>query len=131
MLGGCVQHSRFCGLQEGQESRLWDLDLMPTPDALMGTNLPDLLSLARTLVRSRSEAITALATAGLLTWAILQLTGLLQLAAVWLTAELIFFGYQRFRCDIKAHRWHTGKLQASVLVKLKWCTHQACRVAPA
>ena len=70
---------------------------MSAPSDLLRMTLPAILPLARTLVRSRSEAVVALSAASGLVWALLQLHGLWQLLAGWLIAELVFFGYQRWR----------------------------------
>ena len=55
---------------------------MSAPTDLLRMNLPKLLPLGRTLIRSRIEAVSALSAAATLVWAVLQLTGLLWLSTL-------------------------------------------------
>lgn len=64
---------------------------------ILRLDMSRLWPLAKTLFRSRGDAVALLTVAAVSVWGILQLSGRLQLAAVWLSAELIFFAYQRWR----------------------------------
>ena len=67
-----------------------------SPD-VVSIDVNKLLALGRTLIRSRLDAVVLLTGAATVAWAVVSLTGLWQLAAVWLAAELVFFAYQRWR----------------------------------
>ena len=56
------------------------------------------LSLGRNLIRSRKEAVIALGAAATTVCAIFCTSGLWQLCAAWALIELLFCGFQRYRC---------------------------------
>ena len=64
---------------------------------VMQLDMSRLWHLARTLFRSRADAVALLTVAVVSVCGILQLSGWLQLAAGWLSVELAFFAYQRWR----------------------------------
>ena len=84
-------------LAHSSRQKAQSLHHMSAPSDLLSKTLPSMWPLAKTLIRSRKEAVVALSTTTILVWATLQLTGLWQLATGWLIAEFAFIGYQRWR----------------------------------